>query len=93
MWLEKVQRICYFKLNVTFYLHAMSYVIQQAVVDRLADIAHRPLGIGWSDDLVCARSILIGSEDANLTPGHLLFVDVHCLEGEKKEKKIWSIFS
>lgn len=75
------------QLNITFYLHAMSYIVQKAVVDRLADIAHRPLGIGWSDDLVRARSILIGSEDANFTSGHFLFVDVHCLEEEKKQQQ------
>lgn len=62
----------------------MSYVVQQAIVDRLADVAHGPLGIGRSDDLVRARGILVSSEDADLTPGHLLFVDVHGLRSEQK---------
>lgn len=65
------------------YLNAVSYVVQQAVVDGLADVAHGPLGISRGDDLVRARGILIGSEDADLTPGHLLFVDVHRLESEQ----------
>lgn len=49
------------------------------VVNGLADVAYRPLGIGWCDDLVCARSVLIGGEDADLSSGHLLFMDVHRL--------------
>lgn len=57
----------------------MAHVVQHAVVDGLADVAHRPLGIGWGDDLVCAGCVLVGGEDANLPPGHLLFVDVHRL--------------
>lgn len=75
------------------YLHSVSYVVQQAVVDRLADVAHRPLGIGRSDDLVCARGILIGSEDANFTPGHLLFVDVDRLENEQTPGLLGQVFS
>lgn len=69
---------------MSLYLYTVSYVIQQAVVNRLADVAHGPLGIGRSNDLVCARGILISSEDADLTPGHLLFVDVHRLQSEQK---------
>lgn len=57
----------------------MAHVVQHAVVDGLADVAHRPLGIGWGDDLVCAGRVLVGGEDADLPPGHLLFVDVHRL--------------
>lgn len=57
----------------------MAYVIQQTVVNGFADVAYRPLGIGWCDDLVRAGSVLIGSENANLSPGHLFFMDVHRL--------------
>lgn len=61
------------------YLHAMPHVIQYAVVNGFADVAHRPLWIGRSDDLVCAGGVLIGGEDANLAASHLLLVDVHRL--------------
>ncbi len=61
------------------YLYAMAYVIQQTVVNGLADVAYRPLRIGCCNDLVCAGSVLIGGEDANFSPGHLLFMDVHRL--------------
>lgn len=61
------------------HLDSVAHVVQHAVVDGLADVAHRPLGIGWGDDLVCAGCVLVGGEDANLPPGYLLFVDVHRL--------------
>lgn len=61
------------------YLYTVAYVIQQTVVNGFADVAYRPLRIGWCDDLVRAGSVLIGGEDANLSPGHLLFMDVHRL--------------
>lgn len=68
------------------YLDSMAHVIQQAVVNWLADVAHRPLWIGRSNDLVRARGVLIGGQDANLPPCHFLFVDVHCLGPHKEEK-------
>lgn len=58
----------------------MAHVIQHAVVDGLADVAHGPLGIGRGDDLVRAGRVLVGGEDAYLPPGDLLFVDVHRLK-------------
>ena len=65
--------------TVPAYLHAVPHVVQHAVVNGLADVAHWPLRIGWGDDLVCAGGVLIGSEDANLPASHLLLVDVHRL--------------
>ena len=65
----------------------MADIIQQTVVDRFEDGADRPLGIGWRDDLVRARGVLIGGEDADLTPGHLLFVDVHRLKWYKEDER------
>lgn len=70
------------------YLDSMTHVVQHAVVDRLADVAHGPLGIGWGNDLVRAGRVLVGGEDANLSPGHLFFVDVHRLEERKKNRDI-----
>lgn len=58
----------------------MAHVIQHAVVDGLADVAHGPLRIGRGDDFVRAGRVLVGGEDANLPPGDLLFVDVHRLK-------------
>lgn len=61
------------------HLDSVAHVVQQAVVDGLADVADRPLGIGRGDDLVCAGCVFVGGEDADLPPSHLLFVDVHRL--------------
>lgn len=36
------------------HLDSVAHVVQHAVVDGLADVAHRPLGVGRSDDLVRA---------------------------------------
>lgn len=58
----------------------MAHVVQHAVVDGLADVAHRPLGVGGSDDLVRARGVFISCQDPNFTSGHLLFMDVHRLQ-------------
>lgn len=72
------------------HLHAVAHVVQHAVVDGLADVAHRPLGIGWGDDLVCAGRVLVGGEDADLPPGHLLFVDVHRLKKRGRREGVSS---
>lgn len=62
------------------HLDSVAHVVQHAVVDGLADVAHGPLGVGGSDDLVRAGCVLVGGEDADLPPGNLLFVDVHRLQ-------------
>lgn len=67
------------------YLHTMTDIIQRAVIDRFANVPHRPLGIGWSNDFMCAGGVLIGCEDADLPPRHFFFVDVHRLEERKKK--------
>lgn len=61
------------------HLHSVAHVVQHAVVDGLADVAHRPLGVGGSDDLVRAGGVFVGRQDPDFPPGHLLFVDVHRL--------------
>ena len=64
----------------------MAHVVQHVVVDGLADVAHGPLDVGRRDDLVGARRVLIGGQDADLSPGHLLLVDVHRLSGEPRRR-------
>lgn len=59
----------------------MAHVVQQRVVDGLPDVPDWPLHVAWGDDLVRARGVLVGGQDANLSPCHLLLVDVHCLNG------------
>lgn len=62
------------------HLDSVAHVVQQAVVDGLADVADGPLGVGGGDDFVRAGRVLVGGEDADLPPRHLLFVDVHRLK-------------
>jgi len=69
------------------HLDPVAHVVQHAVVDGLADVAHRPLGVGGRDDLVRAGRVLVGGEDADLPPRHLLLVDVHRLEDERKRRQ------
>lgn len=57
----------------------MADVIQYVEVDWFPDVAHWPLRIGRSNDFVCAGGVLIGGQDANLSPGDLLLMDVHRL--------------
>ena len=63
----------------------MAHVVQEAVVDGLADVAYGPLWVGGGDDLVGAGRVLVGGEDADLPPGHLLFVDIHRLSRKGHE--------
>lgn len=66
----------------------MAHVVQHAVVDGLADVAHGPLGIGGGNDLVRARCVFISRKDTNFTPGHLLFMDVHRLQAEDRARDV-----
>lgn len=61
------------------YFDAVSHVIQQRVVDGLADVPHGPLHVAGGDDLVGAGGVLVRGQDANLSARHLLLVDVHRL--------------
>lgn len=66
----------------------MAGVVQNIVVNRLAYVAHWSLRIGWRNDFVGAGSVLIGSQDTNLPPRHLLFMNIHRLkEGERDSEK------
>lgn len=57
----------------------MAYIVQYCVVNRLPDVPDRPLHVGRCDDLMGPRRVLVGGQDPDLPPGHLLFMDVHCL--------------
>lgn len=70
------------------YLHTVTDIVQRAVIDRFANVPHRPLGIGWSNDFMRAGGVLIGCDDADLPPRHFFFVDVHRLEGKKNFEKL-----
>jgi len=65
------------------YLDPVTHVVQHVVVDGLAYVAHGPLDVGRRDDLVGARRVLVGGQDADLPTGHLLLVDVHRLSGHR----------
>lgn len=58
---------------------AVAHVVQQRVVDGLADVAHGSLHVSGGDDLVGARSVLVCGQDADLATRHLLLVNVHRL--------------
>ncbi len=66
----------------------MSNVIQHTVVDGLPDVAHWPLRIGRSNNFMWARRVLIGGQDADLPPRHLLFVNIDGLKGDKHWLKL-----
>lgn len=71
------------------YFDAVAHVVEQCVVDWLADVAHWPLHVARRDDLVGARSVLVRGQDADLAACHLLLVNVHSLQqlgGPKKRK-------
>lgn len=63
----------------------MADVVQHVVVDGLPDVPDGALHVGRGDDLMGPQRALVGGQDADLPPGHLLFMDVHGLE----EKELW----
>lgn len=58
----------------------MADVVQHVVVDGLPDVPDGTLHVGRSDDLMGPQRALVGGQDPDLPPGHLLFMDVHGLE-------------
>lgn len=70
------------------YFDAVAHVVEQRVVDWLADVAHGPLHVARGDDLVGARGVLVCGQDADLATRHLLLVNVHSLHSEEKEDKL-----
>lgn len=69
------------------YLHTVTNIVQCAVINRFANVPHRPLGIGWSNDFMRAGGVLIGGEDADLSSRHFFFMDVHCLNWSSRRTK------
>lgn len=66
----------------------MSDVIQHVVVDGLPDVAHRPLWVGWSHDFMGAGRVFVGGQDADLSPRHLLLVNVNSLKRENRNESV-----
>ena len=69
------------------HLDPVAHIVQHVVVDGLPDVSDRPLHVGRGDDLVGPRRVLVGGEDPDLSPGHLLLVDVHRLNTWETEKR------
>lgn len=80
-----------YRFKSWIYLHSMTHIVQYCVVDGLPDVPHRPLHVGWSDDLMSPWCVLICCQDANLSPGDLLLMDVYRLikSQDKNKRKDW----
>jgi len=61
------------------HLDAVADVVQYIVVHGLPDVPDGPLHVSRRYDLMGPRGVLVGGQDADLPPGHLLFMDVHRL--------------
>lgn len=76
------------------HLDAVADIIQEVVVNGLPDVPDRPLHVCRGDDLMSPWRVFVCGEDADLPPGHLLFVDVHCLQGDRTvmrtERRCWT---
>lgn len=68
------------------YFDSVPDIIQQRVIDRFSNVAHGPLYVARGDDLMGARGVFIGGQDADLATGDLLLVNVHRLREMKQEK-------
>lgn len=67
----------------------MADVVQYSVVNGLPDIPDRTLHISWRYDLMGPGRVLVGGQNPDLPPGHLLFMDVHRLK--VTEEGMWSM--
>lgn len=65
------------------HLDSVSDIVQHAVVDWLPDVSYRSLRVGRSNDLVRTARVLVGGQGANLSPCHLLLVNVNCLRAKR----------
>lgn len=65
----------------------MAHIIQYCEVDGLPDVPHRPLNVGRSDDLMSPCCVFIRCQDADLSSGDLLLMDVHCLMKMQEKTK------
>ena len=71
MLLHVIWRLCH--------SDAVPNVIQNGIVDGLADVLDRALLVSWGNDLVLTVERLVGCQNSDLSPGNLLLVDAHCL--------------
>lgn len=67
------------KQRISAHLHTVADIVQHIVVNGLPDVPNRPFYIRRRDDLVSPRRVLVGGQDPDLSPRHLLFMDVHRL--------------
>lgn len=65
--------------RISAHLNTMAHIVQYSVVNGLPDVPDRPLHISRRYDLMSPRRVLVGRQDPDLPPGHLLFMDVHRL--------------
>lgn len=66
----------------------MANVVQHVVVDGLPDVPDGTLHVGRGDDLMGPQRALVGGQDPDLPPGHLLFVDVHGLKETQRRERV-----
>lgn len=67
----------------------MANVVQHVVVDGLPDVPDGTLHVRRRDDLMSPQRALVGGQDPDLPPGHLLFMDVHSLKAtERRERAV-----
>ncbi len=69
------------------YLYSMAHIIQYCEVEGLPDVPHRPLNVGRSDDLMSPCCVFIRCQDADLSSGDLLLMDVHRLMKMQEKTK------
>lgn len=65
------------------HLDSVSDIVQHAVIDWLPDVSYRSLRVGRGDDLVRTARVLVGGQGADLSPRHLLLVNVNCLKAKR----------
>lgn len=70
------------------HLHAVANVVQHVVVDGLPDVPDGTLHVGRSDDFMGPQRALVGGQDPDLPPGHLLFMDVHRLQETQRRGRV-----
>lgn len=61
------------------HLNTMADIVQHIVVNGLPDVSDWSLHVGWCYDLMSPWRVFIRSQDPNLPPGYLLFMDVYRL--------------
>lgn len=66
--------------NAATHLDAVAHIVQKVVVYGLPDVPDRSLHVRRCDDLMSPWRVFVRGKNTDFPPGHLLFVDVHCLQ-------------